>query len=323
MLLELERALAARAGTVSGGRTADSAGEPAEGEEAGEEGGEDAPGNGATRLTGALEALDRELDARVTRLGTNARLALRKDVTAGLAGLLEGLDGVPRPPPADAEDAHAAPEPSVTPQATAAPAPPPGAAAGPPAGTLPFGLQAPPEMRSVRYVLTKVLVRRDSGPEEEADISASGTSHLRSFGFNHQAGSPPVALRALFRVPAAIQLGESTRVSLQASAKAPGISAQLALLGEVQDTSIAPVGGDLVTSSGQVDLSFVRRVGGIYAYQQLHSTATSPASPGSGPRAVPINWTDREASLELPFSWATTAPATVQIQGRAVYMPAR
>jgi hypothetical protein len=162
------------------------------------------------------------------------------------------------------------------------------------------------------------VVSRDGATEQDVPVPSGGD--VRPIPLAHRAGN--VEMKMLLRAPAAIVLGEPLQVTAQASAQAAGIAAELSLLDEVLDTVRASEGAESVTAGAAVTFSFVRRVGGVFAYQQTFAQGDG-RTPGSSPtRTILLNWSDREPAIEMPFAWAVTAPVAANIRGRLFYSPA-
>ena len=280
-------------------------------------------------LTAMMASLDQTLEARMQATRRQPATPPGPRVTAGLGAVLRVLkqrggqevgpptNASPEPasPPAPATEVPTeSPPPDATQAALPPTAPPPTDVPGAIPGSAPEGLVAP-VAPAHRYVLSRIVVSRDGGPDQELPVPSGGD--LRPVPLTQRGGNPPVDLRLLLRVPAEVVLGQSTQITAQASAQAAGAAGELSLLDEVVDTVRAPDGSEAAAATGTVTFSFMKRVGGIFAYQQ--SFAGSSPAPA---RSILLNWTDREAALEMPFAWVTTSPSPVSIRGKLVYAPA-
>lgn len=300
---------------------------------------------GEEELTISIETLDQSLDAQLKKSARQPATAADTRITAGLTALLETLHergaaagpGTPHtaalvPAPPD----QGPPLPNVP---TIAPAPVPSTpvevsptapeTAPPPLGTptqAPVPTTPPPELAPLaaparRYVLTRIAVSRDGGPEQDLPIPQGGA--LRPVPLAHRGGNPSVEMKMLLRVPGEIGLGESTQVVAQASAQAAGVAAELSLADEVVDQARAADGAETTAAAGAVSFSFIKRVGGVYAYQQTFAQGDGRTPPAVPPRSILLNWTDRDATLEVPFAWVSTSPASISLRGRLIYAPAK
>jgi len=187
-----------------------------------------------------------------------------------------------------------------------------------PRPTVVSALPGAPAAEGVTFRLSRFLVSRDGSSNEELPIPA-GDRPVAGFDLSHRGGVPPVLLELRVSLPYLISLGQSTQLQAQATARGVESAAELVLLGEVVDGPRAVSSAVRLEASGDVLFSFVRRVGGIYAYQQTFNGALISRRE---PHSIQLNWTDRESSLEFPIAWSSVSPAS-RIAARAVYVPVR
>jgi hypothetical protein len=257
--------------------------------------------------------LDQALSGALEKSGHRPMVDPADDPGEGLLSLLTLLTTGPHAPspagPSPSPGESPVEPPARSPEPGAPPAKPP----GPTVATEPAGAG-----EVVSYKLARVVFSRDGGVDEESSPTP-GARQVVEVKISHRGGTPPAELALDVALPDLLVLGRSTQIKAQAVVTGSDGAGELVLLGEVVDGPRGGHGGARVGASGQVTFSFVRRVGGIYAYQQVFDGALiTPREPHS----VLLNWTDRESSIEFPFSWATQSP-TVRVQGRAIYLPNR
>lgn len=305
-------------------------------------------------LTVSIETLDQSLDALLKKTKREPATTPTSRVSAGLGELLESLKlrGAAAGPgtPHTAALASAPPDQSSAPPSNP-PATPDGSTPGetssgtgadpgapatppPPMNTIDTP-SAPPVSREVaanlaelaplatparRYVLTRIAISKDGGPETEMPVPQGGA--LRPIPLAHRGGNPPVEMKALLRVPGEVALGESTSVVAQASAQAAGVAADLSLADEVVDSVRAADGAETTSAAGMVTYTFLKKVGGVFSYQQTFAQGDGHTASTTPTRSILLNWTDRDATIEFPFVWATTSPSVITVRGRLVYAPA-
>ena len=301
-------------------------------------------------LTVSIETLDQSLDAQLKKTARQPATTPGPRVTAGLTTVLDQLkerggaglalphtasphdQGPPIPdiptqqpspnastPVEPSPDAVAALPSPATPE-SAPPSDPPEPARVPDAVATRAPELAPLTTPARRYVLTRIAISRDGSPEQDVPIPQGAA--IRPIPLAHKGGNPPVEMKMLLRAPGEVSLGDSTQVVAQASAQAAGVAAELSLADEVVDSVRAADGADTTAAAGVVSFSFIKKVGGVYAYQQTFAQGDGRTPPATPPRSILLNWTDRDATLEIPFVWATTSPVVITLRGRLVYAPA-